>query len=642
MMNRSHSLPRCFAFLILITTSAHLSAAPYYGEIREVGVTAPAPPFGEAVASFNTRLWSVSADGLRWSSDGNRWTDVATTLPLANRDLSLVAFDGRLWLISGELISLSTAGPSVPRSTAIWSSANGTSWRIETDAPAFPPRRGPTILQHEGALWLMGGFTETAVTNHATTHTYLNDIWRTANGTDWTTVTTAAPWTPRAAMAGAVQWGKMWLIGGTATDANAEIWFSSDGVNWLRMSDDFPGGAVFGGAAIGHGNYLYLVTAGDRTVWRSFNGREWRRLTNAAPWPARFAPALLMHGGAMTLVGGHPTDPAIGVGEPFSAWKSTDGRSWLQAGGLATPRWSPRWLHKMVVYDIDEWNGPEPNRIWIVGGHSYKNGLPAGDVWSSADGRHWSLATDSPPWGARWGHSVSKTNFTNRPGIWLFGGRDGAGVHNDVWKSLDGVEWTSVTLAAPWAPRAFHAVTHFDGFFRLFGGEDHMGLGVDFADIWSSPEGASWTRQVTFAPWGGRSGHAVTEFNGNLYLLGGSASSGTYFNDVWVSPHGTDWTSLGNAPWPARREHTAFVWNSRLWVVSGVGPDGLLGDVWFTSNGTDWHQETYAEPLSPRRGAAACIFGNSVWLTGGYNNGALDEIWTSNPNSGASLEWTKY
>lgn len=42
------------------------------------------------------------------------------------------------------------------------------------------------------------------------------------------------------------------------------------------------------------------------------------------------------------------------------------------------------------------------------------------------------------------------------------------------------------------------------------------------------------------------------------------------YNDVYVSKTGLDWTKLSDAPWSARAEFGATVWQGRMWVVGGA------------------------------------------------------------------------
>ena len=113
------------------------------------------------------------------------------------------------------------------------------------------------------------------------------------------------------------------------------------------------------------------------------------------------------------------------------------------------PGWSPRLGAAGAVFQ---------GRMWLLGGvERYYDGTPAhlrSDVWSSADGKHWKQETAQAPWAPRAYHAA--VAFRDR--LWVFGGGNYLPEYealNDVWSSADGVHWSCVTPAAPWTPRIF-------------------------------------------------------------------------------------------------------------------------------------------------------------------------------------------
>ena len=73
------------------------------------------------------------------------------------------------------------------------------------------------------------------------------------------------------------------------------------------------------------------------------------------------------------------------------------------------------------------------------------------------------------------------------------------GFVNDVWVSDDGLQWTEVTSAAPWSPRAYPGVVALDDALYMLGGE---GL----ADVWQTSDGKQWTEVNPEADWKPRFG----------------------------------------------------------------------------------------------------------------------------------------
>src|SRR5262249_38024607 len=146
-------------------------------------------------------------------------------------------------------------------------------------------------------------------------------------------------------------------------------------------------------------------------------------------------------------------------------WSSADGRNWE----LVT-REAP-WKHSDLAMSL-VFGG----RMWMLGGW-YNGRLPAheggSEVWSSADGAQWQQATAKAPWGPRL--AAGAVVFDGK--MWLTGGTedyyfgDDTSVKDDVWSSSDGRNWTLVTAHAPWPARAYHqAVVLGDRMFVLGGG----------------------------------------------------------------------------------------------------------------------------------------------------------------------------
>ena len=78
--------------------------------------------------------------------------------------------------------------------------------------------------------------------------------------------------------------------------------------------------------------------------------------------------------------------------------------------------WSNRYDHAAVVFK---------GKMWIFGG--YDSGRMKGDtyledIWNSANGKDWTLVTDSAPWKGRRGHTVTVFNDGTGDALYLIGG----------------------------------------------------------------------------------------------------------------------------------------------------------------------------------------------------------------------------
>lgn len=211
-------------------------------------------------------------------------------------------------------------------------------------------------------------------------------------------------------------------------------------------------------------------------------------------------------------------------------------------------------------------------------GHSASNG-----VWSSVDGAHWKQETSAAAWSPRLAAAV--VEFRGR--MWLLGGTenyyfgDRKSLKNDVWSSADGRTWTLATANAGWAPRAYHQAVVHDGKIWVFGGGNYVPEYQGFNDVWSSPDGIHWTQVTAAAPWPARLWFSAVTYRGQMWVLGGwSRVPETNWGDVWYSANGRDWTRLtANVIWKERHEHSAYVLGDRIWVAGGHAKP-LSNEVW--------------------------------------------------------------
>ena len=74
----------------------------------------------------------------------------------------------------------------------IWKSNNATAWTEvspEDEDPMWSKRSSHVMLEHNGALLVLGGYGDDG--------SVLNDVWRTSDGMTWSCITEAADWSPR-------------------------------------------------------------------------------------------------------------------------------------------------------------------------------------------------------------------------------------------------------------------------------------------------------------------------------------------------------------------------------------------------------------------------------------------------------------
>ena len=189
------------------------------------------------------------------------------------------------------------------------------------------------------------------------------------------------------------------------------------------------------------------------------------------------------------------------------------------------------------------------------------------------------------PWGPRALHYTVAFDGA----LWVMGGQtmpEFAGeeerFYGDVWRSVDGVEWTCVCAEAPWPARgAIGSAAVHDGRIWILGGGRYDTPSTPqrsyWNDVWSTADGVEWTCQNGAASWHPRMYHEVVAFDGRVWVLEGWPEIGANRNDVWHSADGVDWEELPGTPWAPRHAASVFVFDDALWMVAG---NNMESDVW--------------------------------------------------------------
>lgn len=215
-----------------------------------------------------------------------------------------------------------------------------------------------------------------------------------------------------------------------------------------------------------------------------------------------------------------------------------------------------------------------------------------GDVWWTNDGGNWTRVDASMPWGPRYGHALTHGNSRGSNAFWLLGGAVGSSIDDakavaDVWMSMDGLAWKSVsanTTAMYSPPRIFFAAAAFSTRLWVAGGVTDAG--VLLRDLWmSDPGGASWfaVPGVGGGSWSPRAGALLWPTqtpNTRLWLLGGQESEVSLPSMSAVPPiprlAGDAWRSdiSGASGWELVENATEFGGQPRGWsgraMIGGV------------------------------------------------------------------------
>lgn len=191
-------------------------------------------------------------------------------------------------------------------------------------------------------------------------------------------------------------------------------------------------------------------------------------------------------------------------------------------------------------------------------------------------------------------------------------------------KPYDGaLSFTEITKKSQWKNRFDHAVVSYKDKLWVLGGYNPGEVKGDtyYEDVWSSVDGVNWELVNENAPWLGRRGHAVVVFDDGdgeaMYLLGGFSvdeSSGyrQYCNDIWRSFNGKDWELIkersypeldSSKTWFPRMDHEVVVANHQgqdyMFIIggrtqlenhSGIYAQEYFNDVWRSSDARHWEK----------------------------------------------------
>jgi hypothetical protein len=258
-------------------------------------------------------------------------------------------------------------------------------------------------------------------------------------------------------------------------------------------------------------------------------------------------------------------------------------------------------------------------------------------VWSSRDGKTWSLIEETAPWK----HSDLSMSVAFQDKMWFMGGwyngrLPGHSAGNEVWSSTDGKSWKQETPAAGWSPRLAAGLVVFKGKLWILGGTENYYFGDANSlknDVWSSADGKTWKRETAHAGWSPRAYHQAVVLNDRIYVLGGGNYVPAYHakNDVWSSTDGVHWEQVTeSAPWHERLWFSSVVYRDRIWVLGGWSnnPAQNWGDVWSSPDGKHWTQFKSPEIWKARHEHSGFVFQDRIWIAGGHAQPLSNEVWS--------------
>lgn len=183
-------------------------------------------------------------------------------------------------------------------------------------------------------------------------------------------------------------------------------------------------------------------------------------------------------------------------------------------------------------------------------------------------------------------------------------------------------QWIQATANAAFSPRAGHAVLNFNSQLWVIGGVENGTTLLN--DVWSSADGITWSQVTQSAAFSARGNHCSVVFNNQMWVIGGKDTNGP-LNDSWSSSDGSTWTqATSNAGFAKRYSHTGIVKDGKMWILGGnsvtvtYSSTVSLSDVWNSADGTTWTEAATAS-FTARGNHASAVHDNNMWVVGGHD-----------------------
>lgn len=315
-----------------------------------------------------------------------------------------------------------------------------------------------------------------------------------------------------------------------------------------------------------------------------------------------------------------PASPSA-TATPTATFNPSTGVAWFEIDNGSANSFTARNGYSSVVFD---------NRAWVIGGNGPSGNL--NDVWYTSNGSAWiqQLANSSSPTTAQFSQREGQASVVYNNLMWVFGGY-GSSWLNDVWSSPDGATWTmAVTNNASGGTTQFSQRNYASAL--VFNNLMWLIAGTYNADAWYSSNGVSWTAATTSAGFGAREGQGGLVYNGLMWVIGGT--TGSYQNDVWSSPDGANWTKVlaysasgSVSQFSPRVYFASAVYDNLMWVAGGYSTGGYLDDVWYSSDGAHWTQATAHAVFPGRDNFSALAFNNELMILGGWDPTNFNDVW---------------
>lgn len=291
------------------------SDEPGVSWVEATGGAAFSPRRSHTAVVYDNRMWILAgmpggdvdlgaeANDTWYSNDGVNWVQATGAAAFPRRDChSSVTFDDRMWVIGG----FSQDSHNFYVKNDVWYSDDGANWTEAISSAPFLGRWGHSSVVFDNKIWVIGGAACTGETC-----AFVNDVWFSENGVNWTLATNSATFPARYNFGLVVNNNKMWIIGGYSNIGFMnDVWFSEDGVNWTQAT----GSAAFSPrcqhTAVAYDDRMWVIAGFDNSwwyandIWYSSDGVTWVQATSSAEFPVRDTAASVVFNNRMWEIGG--------------------------------------------------------------------------------------------------------------------------------------------------------------------------------------------------------------------------------------------------------------------------------------------------------------------------------------------------
>jgi hypothetical protein len=270
--------------------------------------------------------------------------------------------------------------------------------------------------------------------------------------------------------------------------------------------------------------------------------------------------------------------------------------------------------------------------IWVMASYFMNT------VYHSFDGANWIPSVGYVPWQTR---SYS-AGIVFKDKMWLMGGQGTNGPYlNDVWSTPDGVTWAQETSGAQWPARRSFGCFTLPGKDKIYiiGGLDSNGNSL--TDVWSSPDGKTWSLETSTAFQTGRSAFGMVTYGDAAWVLGGltggDETKGKPVNEVWYSANGTSWNILSGVTWKARSYPVVGALTNGIYLSGGLDASGNgIYDMNRMAPDKKWTIQKGFQ-FKDIRNTAGVEYQDALWFIGGAQPGgqnANQNTWAYTPARG--------